>query len=423
MVEATNLAGQVIGNYQIGKYLGHTGIAHVYQATRPGLNQLYSLNILPSHFGEDQGFIDHFIAEAIKLSALKHNAIVAVQDFGAERGFPYLVMDYVEGPTLKDLLNSANRRMVRVPVGVTVFVINRVGEALAYAHEQGIAHCDVRMNNVILQRSGEIMLTDFGLARLMEWKNPPAVANAPGWSSQDSSPNGQSDMSGDAFSLGVIFYQLATGRLPYDAETQTFERGQDRQGASAFTPPSDFFPEIPVEVEGVIVKAIARDPAQRYASVRAMLEDLSRFSQTVKTTALPAARLSDIASFSSRFSSATTPFEFEPQQQQKVALHFLDTGQILDLKRGEEYTIGRRHPSQAVIPDIDLTPFKAYEWGISRLHARIKVEGNQVEILDLGSSNGTWHAGKRVSTDTPYKLLHGDIVILGKLRIQVLISN
>jgi pSer/pThr/pTyr-binding forkhead associated (FHA) protein len=105
----------------------------------------------------------------------------------------------------------------------------------------------------------------------------------------------------------------------------------------------------------------------------------------------------------------------------QVSLNFLDTGQVVSLELNREYVIGRRHKSQPILPDIDLSPFKAYDWGISRLHANLSVTNDKVSITDLGSSNGTWHAGSRISANQPYELKHGDVIHLGKLKLQILI--
>ena len=104
-----------------------------------------------------------------------------------------------------------------------------------------------------------------------------------------------------------------------------------------------------------------------------------------------------------------------------MAIYFLDTGQVLELDNNREYTLGRSYEGTPVVPDIDLTPFKAYEWGISRLHASLQTSTLEVVVKDLGSSNGTWHAGDRLETNQPYTLHHGDIVMLGKLRLQILL--
>jgi pSer/pThr/pTyr-binding forkhead associated (FHA) protein len=129
--------------------------------------------------------------------------------------------------------------------------------------------------------------------------------------------------------------------------------------------------------------------------------------------------------FSSRFSSAGTPSEFSQKEKRgkEIALYFLDTGQVLELEPNREYTLGRIYKEQPVVPDIDLSPFKGYEWGISRLHAILEVKQDQVFITDNNSSNGTFHAGNKIPPDTPYLINHGDIVMLGKLRLQILISD
>jgi hypothetical protein len=219
-----------------------------------------------------------------------------------------------------------------------------------------------------------------------------------------------------------VLYELTTGKLPFDADTPLAVALKHVQ--EKLPPPSSVYPEISSLIEAIIVKAMEKDPAQRYQSVDFLLADLRKFSHKVRTTKIPTARLSVEAMPAGEYTDENLLLVSpEVGEEVQVSIHFVDTGQILNLERGREYTIGRRHRTQAVIPDIDLTPFKGYEWGISRLHAKVDLTQEDVKITDLGSSNGTWYDGKQIPKDTPYVLHHGDVVNLGKLRLQVLISN
>ncbi len=416
-----NLTAQTIGKYHLGRYLGHTGVAHVYQAQHPDTGELVTVNLLPSHFAGDPSFAEHFMVEAGMLATLEHPNIVPIYDSGVEDGYPFLVMKNVEGPTLKDLVDSTNQRFLRVPMDVSVFIINSLGGALSYAHKQIIPHTDVKPTNVLLEKSGIVMLTDFGLGTLLNYKTISAMEKLKGFFSSEKFQEKNEAMRGDVFSLGMIFYLLATGKLPY-AEDVTGSLDPDILSAPLVSPKS-LVPEIEEEINQVILKSISRNPDLRYPSIDEYLEALANYSRNVKTTVLPSARLSDVASFSSRYSSVPPPDSYDGVGEKKVSLYFLDTGQILDLETQKEYTIGRQYENQPILPDIDLTPFKGFEWGISRLHAKINVGYQEVTITDMGSSNGTWHAGKRIPEDSPYVLNHGDLIMLGKLRIQALISD
>jgi hypothetical protein len=185
--------------------------------------------------------------------------------------------------------------------------------------------------------------------------------------------------------------------------------------------PRSIVPEVPEEIEKIILKATEKNPEARYENVRTFLYDLSRFRYEIGTAKLPTARLSDLAETIAH-SSVATPGG-EPGKELLTSLHFIDTGQILNLEQEKEYTMGRKYVNQPIIPDIDLTPFNAYEWGISRLHAKISVGKGKVAITDLGSSNGTWVGGEKITPNMPRMLKHGETINLGKLRIQALIYN
>ncbi len=414
------LTGTTLDEYELLDYLGHTGLAHVYRARNADSTGPFEVHLLPSHFVARPEFVEHFLVEAGILATLDHPNILRTLDFGVLGSSPYLVTEYIEGPTLKDLIEATNRRQVRIPMDVTVFIVNSLGSALAYAHKNLIAHTDLKPRNVLLESSGRVMLVDFGLARLMSPPQETEENRLPGAMREPRYSDRAEETRGDVYSLGWIFYQLATGRLPYDAGTGPL--GSLALEAQPISPQS-VYPEIPDEVNAVILKAVAPNHQTRYQTVEELLAALANYRWKVKTTVLPSARLSDVAYFSSRYSSLATPPTYDNRHKLTVSLYFLDTGQILDLEPGKEYIIGRKYESQAVIPDIDLSPFKAYEWGISRLHAKLNTNPRGLTITDMHSSNGTWHAGKRIPPDMQYPLHSGDLVLLGKLRIQILLSQ
>jgi hypothetical protein len=182
--------------------------------------------------------------------------------------------------------------------------------------------------------------------------------------------------------------------------------------------PKSFVPELPDRIEHIIMKSTSKDLRKRYSQVSQFLRDLRSLSVEIRTAKFPSASLSQ----ESLQKDVPPPNgEIPGSRDSEISLYFIDTGQLLNIGDGDEYTIGRRHKQQAIIPDIDLTPFKAYEWGISRLHAKISVIKGAVFISDHGSSNGTWIKGERLKPNSYYPVHHGMVVQLGKIRIQVLI--
>jgi len=151
------------------------------------------------------------------------------------------------------------------------------------------------------------------------------------------------------------------------------------------------------------------------------ISDLTDIRLEDKTVNLPTALLFQLQQTSDKLASWKAPENEAANMAPQVCLNFIDTGQIINLSVDREYIIGRDHRTQSIRPDIDLTPYSAYEWGISRLHAKLSIENGKVTITDIGSSNGTWHAGERLVPGQPLAVNNGDVIFLGKLKIQVLI--
>lgn len=415
------LSGKAFGKFTLGDYLGHTGTAHVYLTKFPGTEKSVVVNLLPKNFTGDSSFAEHFLVEAGILATLDHPFIVKVHEYGIEQEYPFLVMQHIKGPTLKDLLTVTKERQVRIPLEVCIFIINSLGSALSHAHNQIIPHSDVKPHNVLLEGSKQVMLTDFGFARLLNINKSSRQGTLEGHSPAKQFQEKSAEMRKDIFSLGVILYQLTTGKLPgFQGDTNPLEEHLTNVKVVA---PQTLVPEIPDEMNNIILKAISKDEESHYQTVDELNKDLSKVHWHVKTTVLPSAQMSGVVEFSSRFSSVAMPDKYESETKRKVSLYFLDTGQIMDLVIGREYTLGRQYEGQSVLPDIDLTPYRAFEGGISKMHAKLEMGETEVKITDLGSANGTWHAGKKIRPNIPYTLHHEDLIMLGKLRIQILISG
>jgi serine/threonine protein kinase len=213
----------------------------------------------------------------------------------------------------------------------------------------------------------------------------------------------------DIYSLGVMFYELSCGQLPFVSENPFAQVMMHINDAPA--PPSSIAFEIPGNVEKVILKSMEKEPDRRYSTIDLMLKDISQLSEA-KTEMLPTARMA--------LGKDLAPGTLAPtvSGNVQVSLHILDTGQFLFLSRGQKYTLGRSN--KPISTSIDLSPFKAYEWGISRKHAELDL-GDSIVLRDLESSNGTRYNGKKLSPFVPMEINHGDTFRLGKLKIQVLV--
>lgn len=416
MSDVKELHDKIIDDYKLIEYLGYTGVAHVYTAAHAETGNIAAVHLLPDIHVNKPNFMEAYIMKAAQLQRLTHSNIVQTLSYGIGLGYPYLVMEHVEGPTLKDLLNAVKRRMRRIPLDAGVFIINSLAGALSYAHQENLTHSNLKPTNVLLKKIGTVILTDFGFPQLVSFDT--GVLFDPLGTNLSTGQDIQREKLRDLFDLGLISYQIVTGQPAYNfLDTNGIEKVRTAE----LVPPSSIVPEVPDNLENVIIRLITPYTAHRYQSVKEMLLDLTEISRKVKTTVLPSARLTDVAQFSSRFSRAVVPEEIETEKAKNVALYFLDTGQVVELENNREYTLGRLYEGQPVHPDIDLTPFKGYEWGISRLHATLRTTTDQVYVTDQGSANGTYHGGDRLEPNTPHILNHGDIIMLGKLRLQILL--
>lgn len=422
MKTSNQFLGSNIGSYNLTEYIGEGGMARVFKAYHPDLKRYAAIKIINPEFLDEKEFIDHFKTEAQNLAVLRHPNIVQVYDASTTSDFPYIIMEYIEGKTLKQFINEYKRAQTRIPITHTMRVIYSLGLALSFAHRNNIVHRDIKPSNVILETSGRVVLTDFGLAQFNDGKESQSgqtIEGTPAYISPEQAVGRGVNPKSDQYSLGVIFFEMLTGRKPYNAKDAV---SMSLSHATRDMPsPQEFYPEIPDEVAEIVIRATRKNPQERYPQISDLLKDLIKVRIKSKTAKLPTASLRDLKLSSDRVASWSAPEYKLSEKDSVVCLHFVDTGQIMELDLNREYLIGRKHSSQPIIPDIDLSPFKAYEWGISRLHASIAIQMDQVTITDLGSANGTWHAGERLIPNQPYPLKHGDVIHLGKLKAQILI--
>lgn len=411
MTEANNLTGTKLGNYQIGQYLGNTGVADVYQASNPEVALPLAVNVLSLQMVDDQDFYTQLMIKIGVLAELKHANIISVVDFGVEE-FAYVITPYMTGPTLRDIMNSAKRQAVRIPMDTAIFIMNSVVDGLLYAHKMGIPHGDLNAANILLSEEGEIMLLDYGLAQAVRQLRPTMPDAKDMTMISFSQVSAKKIFKKDIRSVGKIYYEVATSR--------ELKRDED---SNEYILPSQHVSDVPTAIEEIIMRALGGGgDMQPYNFIDEMQQDLRHYKGKIKTTVLPTARLSDVIAFSSRFAQVGVPENIQSEVR-SVALHFMDTGQVLELSNGRSYSLGRKSEGQAVVPDIDLSPFNAYEWGISRLHATLDIDEDKITIMDENSSNGTYHAGIKIQSKTAYELHSGDMILLGKLRIQILVSE
>ena len=264
------LLGRVIGKYRIEAFLGGGGQAKVYKAYHPALDAYVAIKILPPYFAAEEGFIERFKQEARVIARLRHPNIVTVYDFGEEQGLIYIVMDYVEGGTLASRLGRP------LPLDTTLHIVEQIGRALDYAHSQGVIHRDVKPGNVLMAREDWMLLSDFGIARVMETTvrltRTGVGIGTPEYMSPEQGQGLPVDGRSDLYSLGILLYEMLTGCVPFKAETPF---GTVLKHMTEPPPPPRIHnPNIPEAIEAVIVKTLAKQPEERYPSAGKMMQAL-----------------------------------------------------------------------------------------------------------------------------------------------------
>lgn len=293
--------GEMVGPYRILQQLGQGGMATVYKAYHAALDRYVAIKVLHPAFTEDPNFQARFQREARLVAKLEHPNIVPIYDFAEHEGRPYLVMKFIEGQTLKAVMETKQLTPQEI-----LRVVEAVGLALSYAHSQGILHRDVKPSNVLVTGGGQIYLADFGLARIAQSGTSTLTSDMLVGTPQYISPEqalSKSDLDErtDIYSFGIMVYEMVVGRVPYNADTP-FAVIHDH----IYTPlplPTQVNDQISPAMERVLLKALAKERADRYSDVVSfvaafsgvMTEDLERRESRAPTVAVqPPAPLQDV---------------------------------------------------------------------------------------------------------------------------------
>lgn len=269
-----NLIGKMLDNrYEILEKIGNGGMATVYKAKCHVLNRYVAIKILKDEFTTDTDFIKRFNSEAQSAASLTHPNIVSIYDVGNEENLYYIVMELIQGKTLKEIIVEDGILSWKWSVNIAI----QIASALEVAHKNNIIHRDIKPHNIIITEDGIAKVTDFGIAKAVSNSTITAFGTTIGsvhYFSPEHAKGGFTDAKSDLYSLGIVLYEMLTARVPFDADTPVSVALKQLQEEPV--EPIEYNDKIPVSVNMIILKAMQKDPNSRYQNATEMLEDLSR---------------------------------------------------------------------------------------------------------------------------------------------------
>ena len=261
----------IADRYEILGKVGAGGMSDVYKAKDLTLGRFVAIKVLKAEFSEDINFVTKFRSEAQAAAGLEHPNIVNIYDVGSENGLHYIVMEYVEGITLKTYIEKKGQLSFKEAVSIAI----QVGRGIEAAHNKNIVHRDIKPQNIMISTEGKVKVTDFGIARAATSNTISSdVMGSVHYSSPEQARNGFVDGKSDIYSLGIVMYEMVTGRVPFDGDTTVAVAIQHLQ--EEMVPPSVYAPNLPISMEKIILKCTQKNPDRRYASMTALLADLRK---------------------------------------------------------------------------------------------------------------------------------------------------
>lgn len=409
-----NLVGRMLNRYQITRLLGEGGMGAVYQANDATLQRDVAIKVMHDTFAHQQDFQERFLQEARTAARMDHPGIVQVFDFGQDRGLLYIVMKFIPGDNLEEMLRSLRAQNRWIPLSEAVNLIRQVALALDYAHKQGVLHRDLKPGNIMLEPEPSDglpyrpVITDLGLAKLAKGgltTQDSSSMGTPAYMSPEQAMGRPSDPRSDVYSLGILLFELATGRLPFLARNLSEAIRYHVQ-----TPPPEprsIRSEIPETLEQAILQAIQKDPAKRFPSAAAMAEALkAALPAATQVLSAPAGAQANIslltqyqnslielrgASILGAFQDIPQPTTASDLNQDRIQILAADQTSRVVVVQKPNMTIGRD-------PDCELP---VEDPKASRRHARLEFDGHGYRVTDLNSTNGTYLGNVRLTAGIP----------------------
>lgn len=261
----------IADRYEVIDKVGAGGMSDVYKAKDHILGREVAIKVLKQEFSEDATFVAKFRTEAQSAAGLEHPNIVNIYDVGSENGRYFIVMEYVEGITLKTYIEKKGQLNFKEAISIAI----QVGRGIEAAHSKGIIHRDIKPQNIIISTEGKVKVTDFGIARAASSNTIHAdVMGSVHYASPEQARNGYVDGKSDIYSLGIVMYEMVTGRVPFDGDNTVAIALQHLQ--EEMVAPSAYAPDLPISLEKIIMKATQKNADKRYATISDMLMDLKK---------------------------------------------------------------------------------------------------------------------------------------------------
>ena len=461
--EVKALIGKSLGQFRIVERIGAGGMATVFKAYQTNLDRYVAIKVLPSHYAREETFVKRFVQEAKSVAKLAHPNIVQIHDFGEHDGITYIVMEYVDGGTLKDKLKQ--QRALPVPEAVDFMI--QAAEGLDCAHRNGIVHRDVKPANMLLRKDGYLLLSDFGIAKILEATTNLTRAGTIG-TPQYMSPEqgtGQSvDRRSDIYSLGIVLYHCLTGRVPFTAENPLTITLRHVHDPLPLEPLQRMV--VPPPIEQVVLKMTAKAPPDRYQSADALIDALTA-ALAASNLAMPRHWRGGISSMlpaleqqggfsgqmppvSGRLSNVSQPLSSAGARPSMVRISCFRCGaenpstQLYCTSCGYELSNSRASADRYLGPNgrpvlarltIQNGPMTGRSYlfhqelttigrtngndliisgrTVSRRHARMWFDKGRWYIDDLQSANGTFVNNVRIQANSPVQLNDGDRINFG----------
>lgn len=259
----------IASRYEIIGKIGTGGMSDVYKAKDTTLGRYVAIKVLKPEFSEDMNFVTKFRTEASSAAGLEHPNIVNIYDVGSENEFHYIVMEYIEGITLKTYIEKKGQLSFKEAVSIAI----QVGRGIEAAHNKGIIHRDIKPQNIIISTEGKVKVTDFGIAKAATSNTISSdVMGSVHYTSPEQARNGYVDGKSDIYSLGIVMYEMVTGRVPFDGDTTVAVAIQHLQ--EEMESPKTYAQDLPISMEKIILKCTQKNPDRRYESITALLSDL-----------------------------------------------------------------------------------------------------------------------------------------------------